>query len=304
MPKGDSNKGKVAKFLGHAWENVYQALFFTSSKGLPRIQFPEEARALDSLINISGELCRAVNKKKLESKLKGFNRFQRAFRQLKKIRSKKRDKDCFVNEKNALRQLKILRVKGRQVSLKSGENAQFHAGDIQEISKYVKGKKQPCPSNEIFNKQVRHLETRKFWSKYLVGTKGDHKGDYLVIVKPTILWKHFSMNDVVNALAGSTKWHRTTENRIKGKLPLLCSDETPRFSKINPRTKKILPYKKYSINSKKIYKYLSVITIERKGSSLFFGANGACLANLVQFLEENIPSKEIKRSSIADLAVQ
>lgn len=301
MPRGDSNRGRVAKFLGHAWEVVYQALFCTSNKKLPLIQFPRTRDALNEFLAISKKLTSELKRKTLEQQPLSYPLFKnRLTNYLKAQRKQGKYTDCLVNERQALGQLKRnfgIRERIEKISLKSGANYQIHSGRMDVISKSNKG--QPSPSGSVFKKQIKHLKSKKFWNDYM-----GKKGELLVVVDPSIRWRHYLMRDVVKALAENTIWHRTSDGRIKGKLPFIHIEKIKRYVKITPAPRKIRGNKQYTIEAKKLIKYQSVITIERKGSSLLFAANGNCAQKMCAFLDQNIHYKDISRASVADLGLK
>lgn len=298
MPQGDKIKGKIAKFLGHAWEVVYQALFWTKNKKLPLIQFPKTRSALDSLLETSEKLSNEISRSKNAVFLKSSSDFRkRLANYLEAKKTQDRFNDCLIDEKGALRVLRRnfkFNKKVERVSLKSGSNYQIHSGKMVQICTRKRG--QPSPSKAVFKTQLPHLKSKRFWNNYL-----GSKGEFFVVVDPAIRWRHYLMRDVVQALAENTIWHRTSEGRIKGKLPFIHLERIKKYSKIKPPFKNIRERKKYSIKAKKLIQYKSVITIERKGSSLLFAANGNCAQKMCEFLDQNIHHIDIKRASVADL---
>jgi len=288
----------MAKFLGHAWEVLYQALFCTSNKKLPLIQFSSTRDALNEFLAISKKLNSELRRKTLDQQPRSYSLFNnRLTNYLNTQKKQGKYTDCLVNERKALNELRKnfgIREKIEKISLKSGANYQIHSGRMDVITKKNRG--QPSPNTAIFKKQITHLKSKTFWNDYM-----GVKGAFLVVVDPTVRWRHYLMSDVVKALVENTIWHRTPDGRIKGKLPFIHLEKIKKYVKISPAPRKVRGNKGYTIETKKIIKYQSVITLERKGSSLFFGANGNCAQKMCNFLDQNIHHKDISRASIADL---
>jgi len=304
MPQGDSNKGRVAKFLGHAWEVVYQALFFTRNTKLPRIQFPATAEAIGPFLKNAEKLVSELRNTRTEHRLRNAEGFLLSFKRLREAIKSENDnsRDCFVNEKKAINDLKKrLGLKRgndserwNKVSLKSGKNFHFHNGDMSTICNRTRG--QPSTTSKIFKKQLRYLRTKAFWNKYL-----GRKGRILVLVDPKIKWRHFLMSDVVKALAENTKWSRSPDGRLKGKLPILQDKIVQKYFKLTKCPLKARKHQKYFLQARRAFKYMSVITLERKGKTLLLAANGNRAKEFRKFLSQQIPHVDIERSAVKDL---
>ncbi len=152
--------------------------------------------------------------------------FNARFNRAEKLNMSGASADCRVDDETAA-ELVSLNVQGREVSLKAGRTAQFHLGDIPQLSDksyyhgtlrqvMVGGRVQTHGSHrQSWSQQVAVLSSEEFWSEYL------GKGDYYVQKLPGgKQYVFFAMKDVVKFVASRTIWRLLETGRIKGDLPV------------------------------------------------------------------------------------
>jgi len=133
--------------------------------------------------------------------------------------------DCLI-DKQIAKKLRVLRVAGNSVSLKSGSTNTFNLGNCAELSnkstfkrslrrKRVNGKWATCGIHSVsWCRQQKVLRSRSFWNNYL-GNKGSF---YVQLDKDSRTYVFFSMKDVVRFICSRTKWSLLETGRIKGSL--------------------------------------------------------------------------------------
>ena len=161
-------------------------------------------------------------------KLKGHaheNLFNANFDKRKNINYSEPSSDCEIDD-NVLREVASLYAGGRTVSLKSGSTAQFHLGNIPELSdkdffkaslhkKIVRNKPATCGvHSRSWAEQLEVLKSPSFWVKYL--GKGDF---YVQLERDQKNYAYFSMKDVIRFICERTEWRLLETGRIKGDLP-------------------------------------------------------------------------------------
>lgn len=115
-------------------------------------------------------------------------------------------------------------LKSFKVSLKSGNNWQFHLGRIDELSNLdlVKVNTKSTPSKVThsvnFTNQLKTLKSKYFWNKYL------GKGDLLCYTNKKKAYTFFRMSDVIKFIIKKTKWRILNTGRLKGILELNGKD--------------------------------------------------------------------------------
>ena len=117
-----------------------------------------------------------------------------------------------------------LKTKDGSVSIKGGNNFQFHLGNIPELIDYnsLVEEKKPSPKRPLklethFSSSISHaeqlaaLKSKKFWEKYL------KKGEILAIDHES-QWHFFSLDDVIHLLISGEflVWRILSTGRIKG----------------------------------------------------------------------------------------
>ena len=133
--------------------------------------------------------------------------------------------DCKLIDEKLFQQLKIdLKIKGNDVSLKSGNTIQFHLGVlpeltnkeswIQNLKKIKQGTKLVTTSEHgiSFEKQKEILKSIDFWNKYL------RKGDILCYLDSSNNYIFFNIDDVIHFIISNTEWRLLDTGRIKGDI--------------------------------------------------------------------------------------
>jgi len=161
-------------------------------------------------------------------KLKGHaheNLFNASFDKRRDINFSEASSDCEIDD-NILREVESLYAGGRKVSLKSGSTAQFHLGNIPELSdkdafraslqkKIIRNKPATCGThNKSWDEQLKVLKNPSFWGKYI--GKGDF---YVQLEKDHKNYTYFAMKDVIRFVCEKTEWRLLETGRIKGDLP-------------------------------------------------------------------------------------
>lgn len=133
--------------------------------------------------------------------------------------------DCIVNDETQAK-LAGLGVEGRMVSLKSGSTAQFHLGNIEELSdkaayersltqRSVRGRLATCGTHSIsWDQQQVVLRDADFWWRIL--GKGDY---YCQLEKGRVNYTFFAMREVIQFIVDQAEWRLLETGRIKGDLP-------------------------------------------------------------------------------------
>lgn len=166
-------------------------------------------------------------------KLKGHaheNLFNASFDKRRAINWSEASSDCEIDD-NILREVESLYAGGRKVSLKSGSTAQFHLGNIPELSdkevfkaslhkKLLRNRPATCGiHSKSWGEQLKVLRSPSFWLKYI--GKGDF---YVQLEKDRKHYAYFSMQDVIQFICKKAEWRLLETGRIKGDLPEKTSD--------------------------------------------------------------------------------
>lgn len=161
-------------------------------------------------------------------KLKGHAHeglFNASFDKRRDLNYSEASADCEIDD-STLEKIAPLGAGGRRVSLKSASTAQFHLGNIPELSdkdsfkaslrkKKIGNKLATCGvHSKPWSAQLAVLKDRTFWAKYL------GKGDlYVQLEKDKEHYVFFAMNDVIEFVCQKAQWRLLDTGRIKGDLP-------------------------------------------------------------------------------------
>ncbi len=131
--------------------------------------------------------------------------------------------DCVIKDKSFLKLLKKrIKIRGNNVSLKSGNTIQIHLGWLPELTdkniwmrnlhrEVIKGKEVTTSGHGIdFNKQKSVLKRFSFWKKYL------GKGEILCYRESEDEWIFFNMDDTINFIIDNFEWRLLDTGRLKG----------------------------------------------------------------------------------------